>query len=492
MPRSTLTASMLAVVDMGSNSFRLEIGRVEGNQIFRLDTFRETLRLGAGLDARGRLTADAQRAALACLARFGERIRGFPRSSVRVVATNTLRIASNAASFLPRAEKALGFPIDIITGHEEARLIYLGVAHVLPASDEPRLVVDIGGGSTEFVIGKGLEPRELESLKIGCVGMTQRFFPDGKLDATAFAAAETHARAEIEAIARDFSRGRWESAYASSGTALALAEILEQNGLSAAGITPNGLLRLKKRMVGAGHISRLSLTALKPQRAPVLAGGLAVMAAAMKELDIDRINPVGGALRLGALYDLLGRNVDRDIRTATVEQFQTRYRVDPEHAVRVAAMAGALYRRAVPSFDAEALQRLEWAARLHETGFSVSHIGFHKHGAYILQNADMPGFAAREQTDLAWLVLGCRGTLAKLESRLDDADFRVRVLALRLAVLFHHARRPIDAPRIAFQCDRSIHFGVSARWLAAHPLTAHLLGKERREWTALGYRWTER
>jgi exopolyphosphatase/guanosine-5'-triphosphate,3'-diphosphate pyrophosphatase len=249
--------------------------------------------------------------------------------------------------------------------------------------------------------------------------MTQRFFPDGKLDATAFAAAETHARAEIEAIARDFSRGRWESAYASSGTALALAEILEQNGLSAAGITPNGLLRLRKRMVGAGHISRLSLTALKPQRAPVLAGGLAVMAAAMKELDIDRINPVGGALRLGALYDLLGRNVDRDIRTATVEQFQTRYRVDPEHAVRVAAMAGALYRRAVPSFDAEALQRLEWAARLHETGFSVSHIGFHKHGAYILQNADMPGFAAREQTDLAWLVLGCRGTLAKLESRLD-------------------------------------------------------------------------
>ncbi len=231
MPRSTLTASMLAVVDMGSNSFRLEIGRVEGSQIFRLDTFRETLRLGAGLDAKGKLTADAQRVALACLARFGERLRGFPRSSVRVVATNTLRIASNAATFLPRAERAVGFPIDIITGHEEARLIYLGVAHVLPPSDEPRLVVDIGGGSTEFVIGKGLEPRELESLKIGCVGMTQRFFPEGNLDATAFAAAETHARAEIEAIARDFSRGRWTSAYASSGTALALADILEQNGL---------------------------------------------------------------------------------------------------------------------------------------------------------------------------------------------------------------------------------------------------------------------
>jgi exopolyphosphatase / guanosine-5'-triphosphate,3'-diphosphate pyrophosphatase len=489
MPRSALTASMLAVVDMGSNSFRLEIGRVEGHQIFRLDTFRETLRLGAGLDANGRLTADAQRAAIACLARFGERLRGFPPSSVRVVATNTLRVAANAATFLARAEKALGFPIDIITGHEEARLIYVGVAHVLPASEDPRLVVDIGGGSTEFVIGKGLEPRALESLKIGCVGMTQRFFPDGRLDATAFAAAETHARAEIEAIARDFSRGAWVSAYASSGTALALAEILEQNGLSAAGITRDGLARLKKRMFAAGHISRLALTALKPQRAPVLAGGLAVMASAMKELDIDRINPVGGALRLGALYDLLGRNVDRDIRGATVDQFQARYRIDQEHAARVAALAVALCRRADPESESAALQRLEWAARLHETGFSVSHIGFHKHGAYILLHADMPGFSAQEQDDLAWLVLGCRGTLSKLGARLDDSDYRVRVLALRLAVLFHHARRPIDTPRISFECDRSIRLGVSARWLADHPLTAHLLEKERREWTALGYRW---
>jgi exopolyphosphatase/guanosine-5'-triphosphate,3'-diphosphate pyrophosphatase len=482
-------ASTLAVVDMGSNSFRLEVGRVEGDQIYRLDTWRETLRLGAGIDDRGNLTPDARRAALACLARFAERLRGLSPAAVRAVATNTLRIARNAATFVPQAERALGFPIDIITGHEEARLIYIGVAHVLPASPEPRLVIDIGGGSTEFIIGRGLEPERLDSLKVGCVGMTRRFFADGALTATAFAAAETHARAEVEAIAREFHREHWREAYASSGTALALAEILEQNGMSAGGITPGGLARLRKRMIGAGHVHRLRLAALKPERAPVLAGGLAVMSAALAELDVPRINPVGGALRLGVLYDLLGRRVDRDARVATVEQFQSRYRVDRDHAQRIAAMAVALYRRAHDAPDADAAQRLEWAALLHETGFSVSHTGFHKHGAYIVQNADMPGFSAREQRQLSWLVLGCRGGLSKMAPALGDADFRAQLLALRLAVLFHHARRPIGVPRIALETTPRIRFRIAARWLKAHPLTAHMLAKEAAEWDALGYRW---
>ena len=296
MPYSNSSPETLAVVDLGSNSFRLEVGRVEGDQIFRLDTWRENLRIGAGIDERGRIAPEARRAALACLARFGERIKGLHPSAVRAVATNTFRVATNATTFLPRAERSLGFPIDIITGHEEARLIYNGVAHVLPASTEPRLVIDIGGGSTEFIIGRGLDPERLESLQVGCVGMTQRFFPDGRLTAQAFAAADTVARTEIETIAAAFHREHWKTAFASSGTALALAEILEQNGLSAAGITPDGLARLKKRMVGSGHIERLRLAALKPERVPVLAGGLAIMAAALAELDVRRINPVGGAL----------------------------------------------------------------------------------------------------------------------------------------------------------------------------------------------------
>ncbi len=489
MARLPPTVSSLAVVDLGSNSFRLEVGRVEGDQIYRLDTWRETLRIGAGIDDKGRLTAEAKRGALACLARFGERIEGLHPSAVRAVATNPFRVATTVGQVLPLAERALGFPIDVITGYEEARLIYNGVAHVLPATDEPRLVIDIGGGSTEFIIGRGLSPERLESLKIGCVGMTQRFFADGSLAASAFAAADTAARAEVEAIARDFNPGRWRAAYASSGTALALAEILEQNGMSAGGITREGLARLRRRMVGAGHVERLHLEALKPERAPVLAGGLAIMAAALVELDVARINPVGGALRLGVLYDLLGRTVRRDVRALTVEQFLSRYRIDREHAARVAEMAVALLRRMVARPDPADVQRLEWAALLHETGFSVSHTGFHKHGAYILQNADMPGFSARDQQALALLVLGCRGGLSKVAPALANHELRAQLLALRLAVLFNHARRPIGRPRIALSLRPRIRLGISAAWLKTHPLTAHLIAREKAEWAELGYPW---
>jgi len=491
MPRARAqpTPTTLAVVDLGSNSFRLELGRVEGDQIFRLDTWRETLRMGAALDDLGRIAPHAQRAALACLARFAERLAGLHPSAVRAVATNTFRVATNASQFLAQAEATLGFPIDIISGHEEARLIYLGVAHVLPPSPEPRLVVDIGGGSTEFIIGRGLDPERLESLKMGCVSYTQRFFPDGQLRADAFVAAETDARAEVEAIAREFGREHWREAYASSGTALALAEILEQNGLSSGGITLQGLQRLRKRMVGAGHVRRLKLAGLKPERVPVLAGGLAIMAAALALLDVPRINPVGGAMRLGVLYDLLGRTVKKDIRAATVDRFVERYHVDRAHATRVAALAKSLYLKGTAKARPDSAQLLEWAGLLHEVGYTVSHLGFHKHGAYILGNADMPGFSAQEQQRLALLVLGCRGGLAKMAPLLPDADARAALMALRLAVLFHHARGPIAKPRVALAVERTIRFGVSARWRKAHPLSSYLLDHERDEWRALGFPW---
>jgi exopolyphosphatase / guanosine-5'-triphosphate,3'-diphosphate pyrophosphatase len=484
-----VTAATLAVVDLGSNSFRLEIGRVEGDQIYRQDTWRETLRFGAGLDAEGRITASAMKAALECLARFRERLSGVHPSAVRAVGTNTFRVATNAKEFLRQAERALGFPIDVIGGHEEARLIYLGVAHVLPPSTAPRLVIDIGGGSTEFIIGRGLEPERLESLKIGCVGFSQRFFPKGQVTVAALDAAETAARVEVEAIAREFGPGHWRDAYASSGTAAALAEILEQNGFSGGGITPAGLTRLRKRLLLAGNVGRLNLNALKPERVPVLAGGLAIMTAAVAELGVERIEPVGGALRLGVLYDLLGRTIDEDVRKVTVGRFVDRYRIERAHATRVAALATSLYRRAIARADAGQLQMLQWAALLHETGMSVAHLGFHKHGAYILQHADMPGFSAGEQSRLALLVFGCRGGLAKVHASLGDADVRTQLLALRLAVLFHHARTAIAVPRIRFQVGKGIGFGISAHWLKAHPLTAHLLAKERAQWKALGYRW---
>jgi len=334
----------LAVVDLGSNSFRLQIGRVEGDQIYQLDTWRETLRMGAGLDAKGRLKPAAMRTALECLARFRERLSGLHPSAVRVVATNTFRVAKNAREFLARAERTIGFPIDVISGHEEARLTYFGVAHELPRSLEPRLVIDIGGGSTELIIGRGLQAERLESLTIGCVGMTQRFFGDGTITESAMRAAETVARVEIEAVARNFGPGLWREAYASSGTAMALADILEQNAFSAGGITPEGLARLRHRMLSAGEVSHLRLQALKGERAPVLAGGLAIMSVAVAELRIRRIDAVGGALRLGVLYDLLGRTFDEDSREVTVERFTERYGIDRAQASRVAKLAVALFR----------------------------------------------------------------------------------------------------------------------------------------------------
>ena len=343
---------LLAVVDLGSNSFRLEIGRVEGDQIYQLDTWRETLRFGAGLDDKGRLKRGAMDAALACLARFRERLSGLHPSAVRVVATNTFRVATNAREFLAVAERTLGLPIDVISGHEEARLTFFGVAHELPPSSLRRLVIDIGGGSTEFIIGRGLEPERLESLAIGCVAMTQRFFRDGAITAAALDAAETVARAEIEAIAGAFGPDHRQEAYGSSGTSVALADILERNAFSGGGITPAGLARLRRRMVEAGHVSRLKLEALKGERAPVLAGGLAIMSAAVKELRIERIDPVGGALRLGVLYDLLGRTIDEDARATTVERFIARYGIDRVQALRVGDLAAALYRRAVDAPDA--------------------------------------------------------------------------------------------------------------------------------------------
>jgi len=479
----------LAVVDLGSNSFRLEIGRVEGDQIYRLDTWRETLRFGAGLDGKGRITPTAARLALACLARFRERLSGVHPSAVRAVGTNTFRVAGNAAQFLPQAERALGVPIDIIPGAEEARLIYLGAAHELSPSPRARLVIDIGGGSTEFIIGRNFEPERLESLTIGCVDITRRFFADGNISAAVLRAAETVARAEIEGIAQDFGPAHWQDAYASSGTASALAEILEQNGFSEAGITPAGMARLRRRLIAAGRVENLRLHALKPERLPVLAGGLVIMNAAMAELKVERIDAVGGALRLGVLYDLLGRTTARDAREATVQRFTERYGVEPGHADHVRELATRLLRQCLPEADSDALRLLGWSARLHEIGMSVSHLGFHKHGAYILQHADMPGFSAREQQRLAWLVLGCRGGLSKVGGALADPLFRAQVLALRLAVIIHHARAQVASPRISLQLGPPIRFSVSARWLKSHPLSAHLLDKERLQWVGMGFAW---
>jgi len=411
---------------------------------------------------------------------------------VRVVGTSALRRIKNRQVFLEKARKAIGHPIDVISGREEARLIYAGVNRTLPRGTGRRLVIDIGGGSTEAIIGRGLEPIDLESLKIGCVTVSQEHFRDGKLSQRRFERARLAARQEIDPIRLTFRQRGWGSVAGSSGTIRALYDMLREVDPRCTAITRVGLEDLLERFVASGHVQRLPFTSLGVERRPVIAGGLAILVELITLLGIRDMQVADGAMREGVLYDLVGRLTSEDARDQTVRSMQARYHVDIAQASRVEATALALWRQirhAGAKCNPLAESCLRWAARLHEIGLDVAHSGYHRHGAYLLENADMPGFSAQDQRNLALLVLGCRGGLSKMADFLADRDFVAQILALRLAVLFHHARRAIDAPRIALIVARTIRFGVAKRWLAAHPLTSHLLSVEREAWADLHMPW---
>lgn len=482
--------STIAAVDLGSNSFRLQVGRVVDEQVYPLDSLRETVRLGAGLTPDRRLDEAAQARAIDALKRFGERLRGFPPSAVRAVGTNTLRAAKNARQVLPLLEAALGFPIEVVAGREEARLIYLGVAHSLPPSANKRLVVDIGGGSTELIIGAGHQPHRLESLYMGCVSWSLRFFPDGRLSKSAFKQAELAARIELETVRKQFSAKHWQEAVGSSGTARALGDILEASGWSESGITRDGLDRLRSALIKAGSLDRLSLPRLRGDRVPVLAGGFSIMSAIFSELNVQRMTLATGAMRQGILWDMIGRAHHKDMREQTVHQFMKRYHVDAEHAHRVERLALQLFRQMADGSaqdNAYAEQLLRWAARLHEIGLDVAHSGYHKHSAYILANADMPGFSKMEQQHLSVVALAHRGSLDKLKGIVSpDPDWTL-LIALRLASLFHRSRSEVKLPKIrASRRKRTYTVDLDARWLTANALTAAELRSEIKGWSKLG------
>ncbi|MGD1324822.1 exopolyphosphatase [Pandoraea pnomenusa] len=493
---------LLAAVDLGSNSFRLIIGRVEetsaGTQIYQVDALREPVRLAAGLNAEKYLDHPSQQRGWDVLKRFGERLRGFHPDQVRAVATNTLRVAKNAQDFLGEAQRALGFPIEVIAGREEARLIYAGAAHSVPTCPGNRLVVDIGGGSTEFIIGEDYEPIIMESLYIGCVSHSRQFFPSGNVDEYAMKQAELAARREIQIISAPYRDAGWSQAIGSSGTARALAELLEANGFNDGGVhglTRGGLERLKRALIKAENANRLKLSGLKQDRIPVLPGGLSIMLSVFNELEVEHMETTDAALRLGVMYDLLGRTQHQDMRAVTVEQFVRRYGVDRAQAERVGRLAIALYRQLpVAGEDAddgreddEAL--LSWAASLHEMGLSISHSAYHKHSAYIGSNADMPGFSRPDQARLAELLLGHVGKLGKLAAQAQQVDWQL-LFCLRLAVLF--CRRRTDALPDSIEVERlgdGFQVSVPRVWIEANPLTDYSLQREAQEWEKIGMRY---
>ncbi len=483
----------LAAVDLGSNSFRLEIGQLDHGQIHRTEYLKETVRQGSGLDADRNLTSDAMQRGWDCLARFGERLSGFKPTEVRAVATQTLREARNRDVFLSRACEVLGFPIDVISGREEARLIYQGVAHMLPQSEERRLVVDIGGRSTELILGQHLTANVMESYRVGSVAWSMKYFPNGQLTAAAFNMAEIAAKAVLDEAMNTYRQETWDVAYGSSGTMGAVADILTAAGWPAATVTRDGLEWLVDKLIKAQHCDRVRLVGLKEDRRAVIGGGVSVLRAVFDLLSIDHLYPAQGALRHGALYDLLDREDGQsDLRTTSMKRLASNFGVDFPQATRVAKVASTLFFQLQTSMHTTSsditrlLKNLNWAAQIHEIGCQISHSEYHRHGAYIIDNADAAGFDLPELHRLSMLVLGHRGKLKKLDTELENAIFIHQLLALRIAVILCHARRDIDIKGLQLEAAsgsaRQFVLTCPPGWAQSLPQSAHLLREEALAW----------
>lgn len=486
---------IVAAVDLGSNSFHMLVARVSDGQIQVQDRLRETVRLASGLGEGNKLGFEAGERALQCLARFGQRLRDVPPGAVRAVGTNTLRKARNAQAFLTEAHRALGHPIEVISGREEARLIYLGVAHSLAGARGTRLVMDIGGGSTELIIGRQFEPAMTESLHMGCVSLTGAHFADGRITADAWRRAVIAARLELRPIARTYRAVGWRTAIGASGTILAVAKVVREMGWCVAGVTLEALQKLAAAMISAGNVRKLELKGLSRERAEVFPGGVAILQGIFEALKLERIAVSDGALREGLIYDLLGRIRHEDVRGRTIADLMRRFQVDTTQAEYVEATALSLLAQVAESWqlDEDRAAILAWACRLHEIGLAISHSQYHKHGAYLLQHLDMAGFSSADQGMLAAMVRAHRRKfmpelfeLVAPERR--ETAMRLTVL-LRLAVLLNRSRDRSDIAIRAVVPHRhglDITFGKGA--MKAHPLTHADLSNEVLSLRAGGFR----
>ncbi|MEO5883373.1 MAG: Ppx/GppA phosphatase family protein [Caldimonas sp.] len=484
----------LAAIDMGSNSFRLEIGQLVDDRYRRIDYLKETVRLGGGLDAEGVLGEEAALRGLECLARFASRLEGFAPGQVRAVATQTLREAKNRNAFLARAQSSLGKPIEIISGREEARLIYSGVARLQP-SNVPRLVIDIGGRSTEMILGRGERPRRAESFQVGSVSLSMKYFPEGRFSERAFREAQVAAGAELEEAIGPFAPRHWDEALGSSGTVGAVSQVLAASGQGDGAVTPEGLRWLMQRCLEAGSADRLELPGLKDDRRAVIAGGLSLLYTLAMNFGIDKLQPARGALRQGVIFDLAARQAierraaasTQDIREASVRELQRRFQVDTEQAGRVEAVALSLLDDLAPATPSESRRELRWATALHETGMMISHHDHHRHSAYVISHVDAAGFSQSQLRRIGDLVLGQRGGLRKLEARMQETSFALHLLCLRLAVILCHARGDVDPAEIALVGDASRPtLAPAPGWAEAHPRALHLLREEIEAWSRTG------
>ncbi len=482
----TPAGDTFAAIDLGSNSFHMIIARQQQGQLSMLDRMRESVRLAAGLDDDKKLTPEAQARALDCLERFGERIKNLEHTHVRAVGTSALRQARNGRSFLAKAAKALGHPIEVISGHEEARLIYLGVASDFADQHERRLAIDIGGGSTECIIGEGADIVQADSLHMGCVSFTMKFFGDGKIKRDLIKEAELAAGLELRSIKRRYKSIGWEAAVGSSGTILAVEQVLRTNGWSKDGITKKGLEKFQKALLSTGRIKDINIEGLEPDRAPVIIGGLVILMTAFDQFGLKSMRVATGALREGALYDMIGRFKHEDARDRTVNFLMHRYAIDRDQASRVERSAMGFLRQVTGAWELNntpAKQFLTWASRLHEIGLSIAYSGYHKHGGYLLTFTDMPGFSREEQQALATLVRTHRRKISDdlfepLSPEYATMVKRLSVL-MRLAVRLNRSRSPKALPDIMVTAHgNKVELKFPKGWLAAHPMTRTELDHE--------------
>ncbi len=485
----------IAAVDLGSNSFHLLVGRVDGAELQVVDRLREAVRLGAGLDADSNLTPQACADALTCLRRFGERLRRLPAGAVRAVGTNALRLAGNSERFLADAQRALGHPIEVISGVEEARLIYLGVAHALPDDGKQRLVIDIGGGSTEIIIGRHIQPLRLESLYLGCVSHSLKFFGDGRITVANLRQAVLAGLVELEPVVADYRAFGWQRVLGASGSVAAVADALRVAGFGDGSITASGLQRLRKRVLEIGKVEGLTQLEVRSDRLAVFMGGFAILLALFEGLDLKQLEVSDGALRQGLLYDQLGRIHNADIRDRTVARLARRYHVDSAHARRVTRTAQRCLDSVGAAWglgDLHHARVLAWAAQLHEIGLDVAHAQYHKHGAYILEHADLAGFSRQEQHQLSVLARIHRRKFALTEFATLAQDTRQSLtrlaVLLRLAVVLHRSRAALRLPRFTLRVTgNSLAIAFPVGWLERHPLTGADLAQEAQFLAAAGF-----
>jgi exopolyphosphatase/guanosine-5'-triphosphate,3'-diphosphate pyrophosphatase len=481
-------SEVIAAVDLGSNSFHMIVGELRQGQLTIIDRLRETVRLSEGLTKNGDLLPAARKRALDCLSRFGERLHDMKAANVRAAGTSTLRRARDSQAFRHAAQQALGHPIEVISGIEEARLIYEGVTHSMPAAEGLRLVLDIGGGSTELILGEGRKPRSLESLQMGCVVMTETHFVGGRINKQAFDAARIAVRLKLRPIKAFFRDALNIDAIGTSGTIRASETVARELGIITSNdLTASAVEALIARVLEFEHISDISLPGLSERRAQVWPGGLAILIELLTVLRVERLRVSDGALREGLLYESLGRLQHEDARERSVIAFTERFHADLAQAERVAATAAIILRHCAPQWNLRsplAASLLGWAARLHEIGLDIAHSGFHRHGAYVVENADMPGFPRNEQLILAFMIRNQRGALdldycSDMSARWQSAAVRLTVI-LRLAVLLNRSRSTQDLPSVDLEVSkRRLKLVTGQQWLRNNPLTVADLEREK-------------